>query len=232
MKLQTRLYELNQASDNEDDRSDDGIATDDETADFLNKYISPRKDATSEIEARSPGTQPMSPDVTQAVAAAANMTSTLRSRKAMPEAPRDTATSSAASTSQAPKSTPALPFPPKLVSEFISVPGTEKLLENHDAEQESLTNSLLSLAQALKVSANAFSEELAASTPLVDRAAAALDKSVGGMEAAGKRMGMLRKVTEGRGFLSRLSLWAWIAILWLAVILIMGLMPKLRIRAW
>jgi hypothetical protein len=48
------------------------------------------------------------------------------------------------------------------------------------------------------------------------------------MEAAGKRMGMLRRMTEGKGWFGRMMLYAWIAGLWVVAILLVFVGPKFR----
>lgn len=55
-----------------------------------------------------------------------------------------------------------------------------------------------------------------------------MDNSAGGMEAAQKRMGLLRRMTEGKGRLGRIILYLWVGGLWIALILVMFVMPKLR----
>lgn len=232
-RLQKRIYELSQTNnENEDASDDDDNPTDEEMAEFLNKYAPARQEIMGGIETQGSSAPISQAGKAQAAAAAAMITSTLRSRKGAQPAPVDTAASSSASTSQPPTNPSILPFAPKPARDPATGANSTALLEHHDSEQESLTESLLTLTAALKASANAFHDDLTASNPLVDRAVAALDKSVGGMEAAGKRMGMLQKMTEGRSWFARLSLYAWIALAWVAIILVMGLMPKLRIRAW
>lgn len=63
---------------------------------------------------------------------------------------------------------------------------------------------------------------------MVDRAVQGLDKNVTGMDAAGRRMGMLRRMTEGRGWWGRMLMYAWIIGLWLVAVFIVYLGPKLR----
>ena len=49
-----------------------------------------------------------------------------------------------------------------------------------------------------------------------------------GMEAAGNRMGALRRMTEGKGWWGRIRLYAIIAALWVAAFLLVFVGPKLR----
>lgn len=63
---------------------------------------------------------------------------------------------------------------------------------------------------------------------MLDRAVTGMDKTTTTMEAAGKRMGMLRKMSEGKGWWGRMMLYAWIFGLWVVAILIVYVGPKLR----
>jgi len=62
----------------------------------------------------------------------------------------------------------------------------------------------------------------------MDRAVRGLDKNTTGMEAAGKRMGLLKRMSEGKGWWGRMMLYAWIAGLWVVAILLVFVGPKLR----
>ncbi|MCJ1229458.1 hypothetical protein MMC12_006125 [Toensbergia leucococca] len=107
-------------------------------------------------------------------------------------------------------------------------PSTLTLLVNDSAQQAHLTTNILTLAQQLKANQLALAKGIEADKEVVSRATEGLDRNVGGMEAAGKRMGMLRRMSEGKGWWGRMMLYAWIAGLWLVAISIMVLMPKLR----
>ena len=130
-------------------------------------------------------------------------TSTLRNRK-QPNKPPDGATSTDKETTQA------------------------DLLAHNDLESSNLTASLLALAQSLKASSTAFSTSLDADTELLNRATEGLDKNTTGMEAAGKRMNLLKRMSEGKGWWGRMMLYAWIGGLWLLAILLVFVGPKLR----
>ena len=130
-------------------------------------------------------------------------TSILRNRK-LPNKPPDTAPS----TNQ--ETTPA------------------ELLAHNDTESTNLTASLLALAQSLKASSTAFSTSLEADTEILNRATEGLDKNATGMEAAGKRMGLLKRMSEGKGWWGRMMLYAWIGGLWTVAILLVFVGPKLR----
>lgn len=102
------------------------------------------------------------------------------------------------------------------------------LLAHNDIESTNLTSSLLALAQSLKASSTAFSTSLEADTELLNRATDGLDKSTMGMEAAGKRMNLLKRMSEGKGWWGRMMLYAWIGGLWVLAILLVFAGPKLR----
>jgi len=135
---------------------------------------------------------------------------TLRSRHATHEAPKDTARTTGRDTS-----------PNKLES-------SEQALSSDRMEQEDLTSSLLSLASQLKASSQSFQTTLENEKSVLDRAVTGIDKTSTTMEAAGRRMGMLRKMSEGRGWWGRMLLYAWIFGLWLIAVLIVLMGPKLR----
>lgn len=84
------------------------------------------------------------------------------------------------------------------------------------------------MAQALKASAQGFSETLEADKEIVDRSVAGLDKNVSGLEAAQKRMGLLTRMSEGKGWWGRMMLYAWIFGLMFLAFFIVAFMPKLR----
>lgn len=95
-------------------------------------------------------------------------------------------------------------------------------------EQEDLTGSLLSLASQLKASSQSFQATLENEKSVLDRAVSGIDKTSSTMEAAGQKMGMLRRMTEGKGWWGRMMLYAWIFGLWVVAILIVYVGPKLR----
>jgi len=203
-----------QADPDSSDADDDG----EDMQDILRRFAPARADVSSGIDTEQEET-PQATNDAQTHAAAAHFTSALRSRRPGTEAA--TTTSTATTTSSTTTSFPARP-----ASSAAST--TETLLTSHTLTQEDLTTSLLDLARALNKSTQSFSTALDASNPLVDNATSALDKNVGGMESAERRMGMLRKMTEGKGFFARLTLWAWVGIGWAVLLVVMFIMPKLR----
>lgn len=106
--------------------------------------------------------------------------------------------------------------------------GNPDLVAANDTESANLTSSLFTLAQALKASSTQFSESLITDTETLNRATEGLDKNAAGMEAAGKRMGLLKRMSEGKGWWGRMMLYAWIAGLWALAILLVFVGPKLR----
>ena len=105
---------------------------------------------------------------------------------------------------------------------------TASRLQANDTETADLTGSLLALAQSLKASSTQFSDSLTADNEALKRATEGLDKNETGMDAASRRMGMLRKMSEGQGWWGRMMLYAWIAGLWLVATLLVFVGPKLR----
>ncbi|KAJ5291684.1 hypothetical protein N7478_000935 [Penicillium angulare] len=112
--------------------------------------------------------------------------------------------------------------------ETLNEKSAEQALSSSRLEQEDLTSSLLSLAGQLKASSQSFQSTLENEQSVLDRAVTGMDKTTTTMEAAGKRMGMLRKMSEGKGWWGRMMLYAWIFGLWIVAILIVYVGPKLR----
>jgi hypothetical protein len=104
----------------------------------------------------------------------------------------------------------------------------EKLLTHHRTEQEALTEDLVSMAAALKASSLSFAQSLDAEDEILKRATDGLDRNTSGLDAAQKRMGYLRKMTEGRGWWGRMMMYAWIFGLAVTAVVIVGVLPKLR----
>lgn len=105
---------------------------------------------------------------------------------------------------------------------------TEALLSHNHSEQESLTSSLLEMAKQLKQQSIHFGNTLEGDKGTLNRAVSGLDKNTLGMEAANRRMGTLRKMTEGKGWWDRMKLYGMIAGLWLFAFLLVFLGPKIR----
>ncbi|MCJ1272294.1 hypothetical protein MMC21_000080 [Puttea exsequens] len=118
--------------------------------------------------------------------------------------------------------------PPPSSTTTTDHPPPASLLEHNDTESANLTSSLVTLAQALKASSQRFSDALDADTATLNRTTEGLEKNASGMEVAGQRMGMLRRMSEGKGWWGRMMLYAWIFGMWVAVILLVFVVPKLR----
>lgn len=110
----------------------------------------------------------------------------------------------------------------------LSTATAEALMTHNRTEQESLTNSLLNMAQALKSSSHSFASALEEEKTILSRATEGLDKNEQGLEAAQRRMGFLRKYSEGKGWWGRMLMYAWIAGLMVAALVVTFVMPKLR----
>jgi hypothetical protein len=104
----------------------------------------------------------------------------------------------------------------------------EAILENQQAEQDDLSNSILQLAGALKKSSKRFAATLEADKALLDQTGQGMDKAGQSMAAASGRMGMLQRMTEGKGWWGRMILYAWVYGLMIGLLLLVFLMPKLR----
>ena len=203
-RLNDRLFDLGQ--------QDNGIYSDESSGeDILSKYNTPasseRQEHISTEPTSSPSLSKRKSDITQPVPQIPHptLTSTLRNRL-NPQ--------SSSSPSVVPSSRPQSP--------------TASLLAHNDSEQISLVSSVTVLASALKQSQLAFAANLEAEKPLLEMTSQSLDKNTDGMAAAEKRMGMLRRMSEGRGWWGRIMLYAWIAGLWIAAIMLVFVGPKLR----
>ena len=113
-------------------------------------------------------------------------------------------------------------------SGFSSLPTTESKLAHDSLTQEQLSTSMADLATQLKHRQLALQQGIEADKSLLSRAAEGLDRNLGGMDAAGRRMGVLRKMSEGKGWLGRMMLYAWIVGLWVVAVLLVFIGPKLR----
>ena len=102
------------------------------------------------------------------------------------------------------------------------------LLESADTLHADLTSSLVGLATQLKLSAQAFSDDLADDAQQVSNTEEALSKNKSGLDAATQRMGLLRRMSEGRWWWGRMVLYAGIGVLWVVLVLVVFVGPKLR----
>lgn len=105
-----------------------------------------------------------------------------------------------------------------------SLSNSESLVSHNRVEQETLTSGLLALARSLKESSQQFGASLESEKDILKRAGQGLDKNAAGMEAAEKRMGALRRMSEGQGWWGRIKLYGMIFGLWLACFLLVFLL--------
>ena len=105
---------------------------------------------------------------------------------------------------------------------------TEELMSHNRSEQDALTKGLLGLARSLKESTVNFGASLEAEKDVMKRAEGSLEKSSLGMDAAGRKMGTLRRMSEGQGWWGRIKLYGCIFALWVFLFLVVFLGPKLR----
>ncbi|TLS30715.1 hypothetical protein PpBr36_03572 [Pyricularia pennisetigena] len=105
---------------------------------------------------------------------------------------------------------------------------TEAILDQQRAEQEQLSESMVKMARSLKESSRAFAASLEEDQAVMQRASEGLNKNELGIEAATRRMGTLRKMTEGEGWWGRMRLYAMVYGLMVALILFVFVIPKLR----
>ncbi|KAJ5097146.1 hypothetical protein N7456_007867 [Penicillium angulare] len=219
-RMQAVLDEETQESDEENDEWEDILSKP------LEEKEKEKQKETGIIETQTESTQPPHPTTsvpastsTSASASApvpttAPPTSTLRNRHNQSQERKETCPTKAKASGRQ--------------TEPSNEKSAEEALSSSRLEQEDLTSSLLSLAGQLKASSQSFQSTLENEQSVLDRAVTGMDKTTTTMEAAGKRMGMLRKMSEGKGWWGRMMLYAWIFGLWIVAILIVYVGPKLR----
>ncbi|KAI6380239.1 hypothetical protein MCOR25_001669 [Pyricularia grisea] len=105
---------------------------------------------------------------------------------------------------------------------------TEAILDQQRAEQDQLSESMVKMARSLKESSRAFAASLEEDQAVMQRAGEGLNRNELGIEAATRRMGTLRKMTEGEGWWGRMRLYAMVYGLMVTLILFVFVIPKLR----
>ena len=105
---------------------------------------------------------------------------------------------------------------------------TEAILDHQRAEQDALSESILKLASDLKLSSQAFSASLDQDKEMVDKAGQGMTKTGERMEGVTKRLGVLSRMTEGEGWWGRMRLYAIVYGLMVVLVLVVGVLPKLR----
>ncbi|KAH7386107.1 hypothetical protein BKA66DRAFT_415444 [Pyrenochaeta sp. MPI-SDFR-AT-0127] len=208
-QLNQRIYELNQLDDTESDAS---VDSDEEDEDQFPSYAPRVKaDAGIDVSTSSEGNEAFQN-------AAQGLASQLRRRGKAGDAQGVHAASGNS----------LFPSKSTTITHDSSLAHTEELLSHDRNEQELLTTSLLEMAKQLKQQSIHFGNTLEGDKGVLDRAVSGLDKNTLGMEAASRRMGTLRKMTEGKGWWDRMKLYGMIAGLWLIAFLIVFVGPKIR----
>ena len=211
-RLNARLQELNEL--NEDDDEDSEEDEENEVANAIPSYAPARPDAQDGLDTGPPPEPLISPPPPAS--------SELRSRNPLQASDNR----SQASTTARESLFAARPTPPQYSSNLSQ---TETLLSHNRTEQETLTTGLLGLAKALKESSLQFSSSLENEKDVLKRAEGGLDKSSQGMEAAERKMGMLRRMSEGQGWWGRIKLYGFIFGLWVGCFLVVFVGPKIRL---
>jgi hypothetical protein len=212
-QLSTRLEELNRLDEAQDSESDDEDE-DEEDADVAPRpsYAPARADADNGIDA---GSEPQ--EFLRSAAEQQSQQQGMRSRKPLSAADNR----SAASTTARENLFAGRKQHPDLET-------TEALMSHNRSEQDALTKGLLGLARSLKESTVNFGASLEAEKDVMKRAEGSLEKSSLGMDAAGRKMGTLRRMSEGQGWWGRIKLYGCIFALWVFLFLVVFLGPKLR----
>ena len=222
-RLHDRLYELGQRYDDADD-----VSSESNGEDILATYCAPVP-PPADTSPSSPGrSDPSPPSPTAERGTASPVTTSTGIRSRFPHAPPNATTTGSAYPAV---TSPASPAPPPSAKEppaAAASPTTAAALDAHASTQSDLTSSLLTLAAALKDSARAFNADLAADSATLAATEGALGKSREGMDAATRRMGVLRRMSEGRWWWGRMALYAAIAGLWVVALLLVFVGPKLR----
>lgn len=222
-KLSARLEELNKLDEGQEEDSDSDDYDDGEGSENSPRqppsYAPARADADNGLDAGSePRELLRSPhDEAQTQQQQAAQQPSLRARKPLSASDNHTAASSTARENL---------FAGR--KQHPDLETTEAMMSHNRSEQDALTSGLLGLARALKESTVNFGQSLEAEKDVMKRAEGSLEKSSLGMEAAGRKMGTLRKMSEGQGWWGRVKLYGMIFGLWVVLFLVVFLGPKLR----
>ncbi|KAK4546955.1 hypothetical protein LTR36_001687 [Oleoguttula mirabilis] len=211
-RLNGRLQELNELEEDDDDDDDDSDNDDDE--DLVKEYAP----ALQGLNAGLDTGEPQGSRVNEAEA------NTLRSRQRPLQASdnQTAASTTARETLFATRSPQTQQQPSSKLHQY------ETEMSHNRNEQETLTTGLLGLARALKESSIQMGSSIESEKDVLKRAEGGLDKSAQGMEAAERKMGLLRRMSEGQGWWGRIKLYGFIFGLWLACFLLVFVGPKLR----
>ncbi|KAI0141241.1 hypothetical protein GGR57DRAFT_495953 [Xylariaceae sp. FL1272] len=110
----------------------------------------------------------------------------------------------------------------------LSTETTEAILDNQREEQDQLTFEMVAMAKQLKASSHAFEESLKKDAEALNAATSGMDKSEQGIGGVSGRMKTLSRLTEGKGWIGRMLLYAQIAGLSVFAVLLVFVFPKLR----
>jgi hypothetical protein len=204
--LNERLYEYSQA-DGDDDASDPEDTSSGE--DLLGEG---EGDQSTDMKSSVTNTEPLDRRRGNQYTET-DTTSTLRSRNPNSSQTQSVTTTSTSLFSQSQPSKPT---------------STSSTLTSNTQTQEAMTSSLLDMAVRLKGQSIGFHNSLESEKSILSRATEGLDRNASGMETAGKKIGVLRRMSEGRGWLGRMMLYAWIAGLLVFAILLVFAGPKFR----
>lgn len=220
-KLSARLEELNKLDEGQEESSDEGDYGDDDGLENSPRqppsYAPARPDADNGLDAGSEPRELLKSTQDEAQTQQQQQPS-LRARKPLSAADNHTAASSTARENL---------FAGR--KQHPDLETTEAMMSHNRSEQDALTSGLLGLARALKESTVNFGQSLEAEKDVMKRAEGSLEKSSLGMEAAGRKMGTLRRMSEGQGWWGRVKLYGMIFGLWVVLFLVVFLGPKLRL---
>lgn len=89
-------------------------------------------------------------------------------------------------------------------------------------------DNILQYATALRDNSQRFNDTLEKDKAVLERAGEGMDRTETGIEAARRRMNVLTKMTEGKGWWGRMLLFAWVYGLMVALLLVVFVLPKFR----
>ncbi|RMZ06097.1 hypothetical protein D0862_04734 [Hortaea werneckii] len=236
-RLSGKLQDLEQSAHGDDSGTDSDSDDGDETQDLLKQYAPARHDAYGGIdrgESQPPISQPTQTSSSSSSAAAAPTppppaAQEIRSRRPLQASDNRAAASTTAREHLFANRPSPSQQPTQQGSTRADLASHELQMSHNRHEQDTLTSSMLSLAQALKQSAQQMGVSIESEKDIMKRAEGGLDKSAQGMEAAERRMGMLRRMSEGQGWWGRVKLYGFIFALWVVCFLLVFLGPKLRL---
>lgn len=104
----------------------------------------------------------------------------------------------------------------------------EAIMDRQAAEREDLADKVFRMAQAMKRQQQSIASSLESEKDVLGLATEGMERTGRGMEATRGRMGMLTRMTEGKGWWGRMILFAWVYGLMVALMVLVFVMPKLR----